>query len=125
MQLAHIVGNYWHAVERDLLTIGYHADDIGTKLSLWELISIVVAAPPGSAVHHATGSWTKEAEMLANLGEQQAGLLSLNGRYERPGVEYRSRPKYSAGETPAFGIEMQGMTIEEFNAKRKAFKGTD
>jgi hypothetical protein len=58
--------------------------------------------------------------MLANLGEQQAGLLSLNGRYARPGVEYRSLPRTSANETPAYGVQFQSMPLEEFTAKRKA-----
>jgi len=121
MQLVHIIATRWHAVERDLLALGFRADDIGTsKLTLWELISIVIAAPPGSAVHFATGSWSKEAEMLANLGEQQAGLVSLSGRYPRPGVQYQPATRVSVDEKPAFGIQLQGMTVDELTAKRKA-----
>ena len=120
MWLLRVINTKWHAVERDLLALGYHADDIGTsKLTLWELISIVCAAPPGSAVHHATGSWSKESEMLANLSEQQAGLLSVNGRYERPGVQYQPVTRTSINEKPAFGITMQAMTPEELTAKLK------
>ena len=120
MTLTRTMWDHWHAVERDLISLGYRADDIGTpKLTLWELISIVVAAPPGSAVHFAIGAWTKESEMLANLSEQQAGLLSVNGRYPRPGVEYR--PRTTSSVKPAFGVVMQPMSPEEFLAKRKAF----
>jgi len=122
MALTRVMGTNWHAVERDLLALGFHADDIGTpKLSVWELISIVVAAPPGSAVHFKTGSWSKEAEMLANLGEQQAGLLSLEGRYPRPGVQYQHTPRYSVDEKPAFGVSMQSFTVDEFTSKKRAW----
>lgn len=85
--LTEAIRDNWHAVERDLLDLGYHADDIGSRLTLCELISVVVAAQSGTAVHYAmTGGWSKEAELLANLGEQQAGIFGLNARYPRPGV---------------------------------------
>jgi hypothetical protein len=57
--LVRIISEHWHAVERDLLSLQLHADDIGTaKLSCWEFISIVVAAPPNSAVFHADQRWS-------------------------------------------------------------------
>jgi hypothetical protein len=69
--LAACIRDHWHAVERDLMTLGRTAD-----------------APPGSAVHHFDPNrWSSTDELLANLGEQQAGLLSLSGRYPRPQVD--------------------------------------
>lgn len=86
--LAACIKDHWHAVERDLLALGYHADDIGTNLTTCELISIVLAAHPGTAVHHFDPTrWSRTDELIANLGEQQAGLLNLSGRYERPQVD--------------------------------------
>ena len=85
--LVRVISEHWHAVERDLLALGYHADDLGTKLTCWEFISIVVAAPPNSAVFHADKRWSQTDELMANLGEQQAGHLNLKGRYLRPGVD--------------------------------------
>jgi hypothetical protein len=77
--LAACIKDHWHAVERDLLDLGYHADDIGTKLTTCELISVVLAAPPGTAVHHHDPTrWSRTDELIANLGEQQAGLLGLD-----------------------------------------------
>ena len=55
MMLARVVVEHWHAVQRDLLALGFHSTrtDVGVGLSVWELISIVGASPPGSAVHNA------------------------------------------------------------------------
>lgn len=73
--LTRIMGQHWNAVERDLLSLGYRCEDIGTpKLTLWELISIVTASPPSSAVYHAEtrdGTYTPEAQLLAGRGRQQ------------------------------------------------------
>jgi hypothetical protein len=90
MTLVRICGEHWHAVERDLRVLGLRREDIGTsKLTLWELISYVVASPPGTAVFHAetrNGTLTQEAQFLANMSEQMAGV-PLHARYERPGVD--------------------------------------
>jgi hypothetical protein len=120
--LARACSFHWHAVERDLLSLGYTADDIGSKLTVWQLVSIVVAAPPGTAVHHAVGNWTRQEDILATLAEQQAGVAHVNARYERPGVD--SRP----GQTPSAISHMpdyQGVRLDaeygpdEFTAKLK------
>lgn len=119
--LAACLKDHWHAVERDLLAMGYHADDIGTKLSTCELISIVLASPPGTSVHHFSGSWSKTDELLANLGEQQAGLFGLNARYARPGVDSAPVKPYSEFETlaPYKGIVLDSAPVDEFTAKLK------
>lgn len=113
--LARVISEHWHAVERDLISLGYHADDIGTKLSVWELVSIVIASPPGSAVFHAGGGWSKEAEMLANLSEQQAGVIKLDSRYTRPGVDDIAKvPTSDIERLPHYsGVALQPMTVEE------------
>lgn len=92
MQLARICGQHKHAVERDLIALGFNgAEDVGTpRLSLWKFAAIVLASPPNSAVYHAetrSGDMTKEAQLLANLSEQQAGLMTLPARYKRDGVD--------------------------------------
>jgi hypothetical protein len=119
--LAAAIRNNWHAVERDLLAMGYHADDIGTKLDTCELISIVVAAPPGTAVHHFSGSWSKTDELLANLSEQQAGVFDINARYARPGVDSAPAKPRSEMDTlaPYKGIRLDAAPVDEFTAKLK------
>lgn len=119
--LAECVRNHWHAVQRDLLSMGFHADDIGTKLSLWELVSIVIASPPHTAVHHATGGWSKEAQLLANYSEQKAGLIGLNARYARPGVDSREVKPLTEFDTlaPYKGIVLESYPADEFTVRLK------
>ena len=126
MALAACVRDHWHAVERDLLDLGYTANDIGTKLSVCQLISVVLAAPPGTAVHHFDPTrWSRTDELIANLGEQQAGLLSLNARYERPQVDSVPAPKpltNAAGLRPYGGVQLDGAPVADFQAKLKALQ---
>ena len=82
------VGRYGHALQRDLLTLGFRAKDMFTdRLTISELISIVVASPPGSALRHAfDDGWTRTDHVLANMAEAQAGVAHLTGPYDRPGL---------------------------------------
>lgn len=120
--LAAAIKDYWHAVERDLLDLGFTADDIGTNLSTCQLISIVLAAPPGTAVHtfnpHA---WSRTDELIANLAEQQAGLVSLNARYARPQVDPSIIGPRTEFDTlaPYKGIQLDAAPVDEFTAKLK------
>jgi hypothetical protein len=117
--LARVGRELWHAVERDLLSLGFRESDIGTKLSVWELISIVIASPPSSALYHAEyGGWSQTDHLLANLGEQQAGLLQLSSRHPRPGVEYFEPPEMSTNERPYNDVRMDVMTVDELKQKR-------
>lgn len=122
MTLTQCVGRYWHWVERDLLSLGYRADDIGTpKLTLWELISIVIASPIGSAVREKMdGGWTPTDHMIANLAEQQAGITELTGRYPRPGVTLQeAHTRSPQGDwKPLKGVKFQSFEPEEYLRKR-------
>lgn len=120
--LAAAINEHWHAVERDLLALGKTADDIGTSnLTLCQLISVVVAAPPGTAVHHFAGRWSKTDELLANLGEQQSGLFNLSARYARPGVDSAPQKPYSELSQLANykGIAFDAAPVDEFTARLK------
>lgn len=122
MTVTRVCHQHWHAVERDLISLGFKANDIGTpKLSLWEFISIVIAAPVGSAVREAMdGGWSQSDRLLANLGEQQAGVLRLTGRYPRPGIEdqHVQLPRATPGFKPYGGIPLDVMSAEELEARR-------
>ena len=125
MMLARVVVEHWHAVQRDLLALGYRStrSDVGVGLSVWELISVIGASPPGSAVHNALSEgWTREAHLLANLGEQESGLMRLTARYVRPGVD---EPEEVVEVTPpgAFGAQFEIMTVDELEAKRAERRG--
>lgn len=121
--LAAAIRLHWHAVERDLASLNLDADDIGgPKLPLTKLISIVLAAPPGSACHHFNpNAWSRTDELLATLGEQQAGVVSLNARYPRPEVD--STPIKPATElsraAPYRGIVLDALPNDEFTVRLK------
>jgi len=100
MTLTRVMGDHWHAVERDLLSLGYHADDIGTKLSLWELVSIVVAAPPGSAVYHYQGRPTPVQPDYTATGPPA------------PQSDFERMEDYK-------GVRLQAMPIDELKSKRE------
>ena len=86
------MGQYRHAVVRDLNFAGYHGD---TPITLGDLVSIVLASPPGSAVRYwAEGGWSQTDHLMANLAEQQAGLTQLPQRYSRPGVAEPVKPDW-------------------------------
>jgi hypothetical protein len=108
IMLTRIMGQHWNAVERDLLSLGYRCEDIGTpKLTLWELISIVTSSPPSSAVYHAEtrdGTYTPEAQLLAGRGRQQ--------QQPQPSMEV-SQPKFNSLSTmPDYG----GMKLSSFDS---------
>lgn len=121
--LAAAIKDHWHAVERDLFALGRTADDIGTpKLTTCQLISIVLASPPGTAVHHFDpNAWSRTDELIANLGEQQAGLVNLNARYARPQVDSTPVKPYSEFESlaPYKGIVLEAAPVDEFTVKLK------
>lgn len=120
MELVRVFNEHWHAVQRDLLTMGLHVDDLGTpKLSIWELISVIVAAPDGTAVFRAKrGGWSPSEELLANLGEQRAGLLDLKSRYPRPGVPFFQPQRMAVNERPFEGVRLDVMTVDQLVLKR-------
>jgi hypothetical protein len=116
MTLVRIFGENWHAVERDLLTLGYRREDIGTtKLTLWELISIVAASPPGTAVYHAEtrkGVLTPEAQLMASsMGVQLPSNVVDSQQRSRsagtPGhLSLESQPDY-------MGLKLEALPPDE------------
>lgn len=121
--LAAAIRDYWHAVERDLATLQLDADDIGTpKLPVTKLISIVLAAPPGTACHHfSPDAWSRTDELLATLSEQQAGVVTLNARYARPQVDSTPQKPYSElAALPSYrGIVLEAHPADEFTVRLK------
>lgn len=108
-------GDHWHAVQRDLLALGFRAKDIGTDLSLDEFASIVLAPPANSSVFLAVGGWTKEAHLIATQMEQSEGLIEVQRRVPRPGVpEEPPIQKRNPRRVDSF----DAMTLEEFERLR-------
>lgn len=120
---------HWHAIKRDLIALSRSADEIDSgTLPFTDLVSIVVASPPGTAVFQAMDAWSKTDQLLANLGEQWSGLVSLDRRHPRPGVEAtRGQPLANrATEIAVQGgvrrskVEMDSMEIEDWIRARGA-----
>lgn len=88
--LAHVVGECWHALVRDVIALGLRPRDIFTTLTLADMVSIVVAAPPGTSVRwYLDKGWNRTDHILANMAEQGAGIARLQEPYSRPGLEQR------------------------------------
>lgn len=134
MTLTRIMCQHWHAVERDLMDLHWCRDEedgrikhmlTGSEITLWQLISIVVAAPPGTAVYHAetrSGPLTPEAQLMMNLSEQQAGLVDVERRYQRAGVDSNFKPpRYGTMEAlPNYkGVALEALPVNEHQAKLK------
>jgi hypothetical protein len=114
--LVRAIGFHWHAVQRDLLVLGFRAADMFTpRLTAGEVISIVVAAPPLSSVRDAFNEgFSTTDHLLATLSEQQAGIVRLQGRHARPGVAAGALP----ASTGINGCPADVISIDEFEARR-------
>ena len=126
--VAETVAEHTDAVVRDLLSMGLHRRDIGTdKCSVGEFTAMLMASPPNSAVRHFVidKCWSPEAHLLANLGEQYAGVLRLGSRYPRPGVESEAAKPAPSPVDPVTGApRMTPMTLDEFKARRARDKAS-
>jgi hypothetical protein len=88
--LTQAVGRYGHALRRDLIALGYRPPEVD-RVPIGDLMSIVVGAPPGSALRYfMDGGWSRTDQLLANMAEQAAGVAKLSTAYERPGIGERS-----------------------------------
>jgi hypothetical protein len=90
-----------------------------TKLSAAEVVSIIVAAPAGSAVRYMTdGGWTVTDHLLATQLEQRAGLVKLKDRYQRPGTKPREPEPKTVADPDR--ITFDTMPLDEFIKRQKA-----
>lgn len=127
MALARACHRHWHAVQRDILQLGFRKTDIFTTLTVDEMVSIVVAAQPGTAVHHAVnGGFTTTDHLLATAMERDAGLVDISQRFVRPGVTDTRpmKPPKVNFQDPSRPVQNLGFdvfdSIEEFEARRRA-----
>lgn len=76
------------------------------------MLAIAVMAPQGTAVYESmSGGWTREAHLLANMQEQNAGVAALGQRYQRPGVTDQRSPRF---------VPMDDYSMEEMDAMLEA-----
>jgi hypothetical protein len=85
-------------------------------VTLDELASVILAAPPLSSVRDAVnGGWSKEAELQALLLEHNSGLIKLSRRLPRPGVDDH-KPELSEAQLKAnIGHDMEAAAMHSGN----------
>jgi hypothetical protein len=112
--LASVIRKYWHALVRDIIALGYRVSDMFTTLTFGEMVSIVVGAHPQTSVRFfLDGGWSREAHLLANMQERDAGIAKITQPYPRPGVDQRTHaPK------PGGFFQADVMTWDEFDEKQ-------
>jgi hypothetical protein len=112
------VVNHRHAVIRDLCSLGFSAD---TPIGIDEVVAIIMASPPGSAVRYAIeDGWSHTDHLLANLAEQGAGLSHLPKPYQRPGATPTAAPAPDPGPLRSDGsFAFSPMTVDDFKAQRE------
>lgn len=115
VMLGQAIGDHWYAVVRDVLALGYRADDILTTLSVAEMVAIVSAAPPNSSLRDAIEQgWSRTDQLLANINEQNAGVAKLQAPYERPGTEFKPPAQGKAFNADSYTWD----EFDELNKKR-------
>lgn len=114
------IGSHWHAVQRDLLSLGLRAADMFTpKITASEVLSIIVAAPPGSSVRYAVDAgWSLTDHILATDLEHRAGFIDLPGRMVRPGVADEVKPEKTAQNVFSDISEFESHRAKVIKAKR-------
>jgi hypothetical protein len=120
--LASVIRRNWHALNRDIIALGYRASDMFTTLTFGDMVSIVVGAQPGTSVRHFLDQgWTREAHLLANMQERDAGLLRIGQPYPRPGVEQRQpdpQQKFFRGDAMGWD-EFDQKQLERYSEENK------
>lgn len=110
-----------HAVVRDLNSLGFHGD---TPVWAADLVSCVLASQQGTAVRYAVDEgWPQTDHLLANLGEQQARMIDLPTRYQRPGMA-TAAPDPGPVNTDG-SPRLSPQSLDEFRARRARDKGRD
>jgi len=111
-----VITRHWPALVRDVLALGYRPTDLFTKLSFSEVACIIIASPPNSAVRHSVDKgWSREAHLLANMAEGEAGIAKIKEPYQRPGVTERQSDDPT--QNPFFTAD--ALTWEEFDRREK------
>lgn len=92
-----------------------------TTLTVSEMVAIVVAAQPGTAIYHAVnGGFTVTDHLLATMYEHQAGIAHLNHRIARPGVtDIRPSKPADIRDPNTKTILFDSMPIDELAARLK------
>lgn len=121
--LVDILIAHWGAVERDLVAAGLHWSDLGTgRLSLGELVSFVLWAPPGTATYFARAEkFTPESHLLSMAVDElrvQTWLNTEDAQRDPADQKYRPTPLPRPGVTYIDPDAQQDkFTVEDYMAR--------
>lgn len=90
--LVRLLTDHDEAIEYELLTVGKHIDDLGTRRLSWRDLKVVITqAPPKGALHRALDpkgwDWSSGTYLLAGLID-----LGAVANWQRAGDKHRARP---------------------------------
>jgi hypothetical protein len=122
LALLSLLAQFWGAAERDLYSIPLRWEDIGTDVLPWHaFVSMMLNAPPGSAVYHQiTEGWDVLERLTALLLDTQRTALWTKSKdaHAKP-PRNRPKPTWQPGmpEEAPEDKEYQAMTIEQYMEK--------
>lgn len=75
--LVRLLNEHGEAIEYELLTIGRHIDNLGTRRLTWRDLKVVaLGSPPGGALHRSIdplgAGWTADTYLLAAVADYEA-----------------------------------------------------
>lgn len=118
--LARAVSRHEHAVQREILQLGYRKSDWFTSLSTYDMIAIVIGADHNSALFYALNDgFGLTDHLLATMYEHQNGF---EHRIARPGVtDLRPKRMPDIRDPNTKRLTFDPMTIDQFETRRAAY----
>lgn len=122
LALLSLLDQFWGAAERDLYSVPLRWEDVGTDRLPWHaFVSMMLNAPPGTAVYHQiTEGW----DVLERLNALQLDALKLllwakTKDAQKDPPRKRPKPTWQPGmpEDEPEEKEYQAMTIEQYMEK--------
>lgn len=119
LALLSLLAQYWGAAERDLYSIPLRWEDVGTDVLPWHaFVSMMLNAPPGTAVHYQMTEGYDVAERLLalNLDAQKMLLWTKSKDAHAKPPRNRPKPTWQPGmaEQEPEEKEYEAMTIEQY-----------
>lgn len=95
--LVELLNSHGEAIEYELLTIGKHIDQLGTRRLTWRDLKVVaLGSPPNGALHRSVdpeaAAWTPATYLAAALVDYQALALWQNSKKGSPKPRPVPRP---------------------------------
>lgn len=122
--LVELLNSHGEAIEYELLTIGKHIDQLGSRKLTWRDLKVVVlGSPPGGALHRSVDPegalWTPTSYLSAALVDEVGLLLWQNGSGKGPKPKQVIRP----GQKPRQRRNLTAEAVDDVKRKREGPDG--